>query len=131
MATQELKETAAVEKPERTRASKVYTPAVDIVEKAGEIVLTADMPGVDEATVDVTLKDNVLTIYGAVEPVVPEGYTLSYSEYKVGDYERSFTLSDQIQKDRIEAKLQNGVLKLVLPKVEEVKSRKIEIKTAA
>ncbi|MBF0518609.1 MAG: Hsp20/alpha crystallin family protein, partial [Nitrospirae bacterium] len=60
-----------------------------------------------------------------------EGYKLSYAEYKVGDYERSFTLSDQIQKDKIEAKLQNGVLNLVLPKVDEVKTRKIEIKTAA
>ncbi|QWR76655.1 Hsp20/alpha crystallin family protein [Candidatus Magnetomonas plexicatena] len=127
--TQEL--SGVVEKPERTRVAKVYTPAVDIVEKAGEIVLTADMPGVDEGSVEVTLQDNVLTIYGTVGHMAPDGYTLSYAEYKVGDYERSFTLSEQIQKDKIEAKLQNGVLNLVLPKVDEVKTRKIEIKTAA
>ncbi|MBF0519906.1 MAG: Hsp20/alpha crystallin family protein, partial [Nitrospirae bacterium] len=86
--TQVMKDSGAVEKPERTRATKVYTPAVDIVEKDGEIVLTADMPGVDESTVEVTLLDNVLTIYGTVGEMAPEGYKLSYAEYKVGDYER-------------------------------------------
>jgi HSP20 family molecular chaperone IbpA len=112
---------------ERTRSRKVYTPAVDILEKENEIIVIADMPGVDDKAVDITLEKNVLTIYGKVEPEVPEQHRLAVAEYGIGDYQRVFTLSEEVDRDKIRATVKNGVLKLVMPKAEAVKTRKIEV----
>ena len=125
------KEAATPEGVERTRPRKVYTPAVDILERKDDIVVTADMPGVDERSVDITLEKNVLTIYGMVEPQFPEGQRLALSEYGVGDYQRAFTLSEEVDRDRINASVKNGVLRLVLPKAAAAKARKIEVKAEA
>src|SRR5512147_618672 len=95
---------------ERTRPRKVYAPAVDILEKKDEIVVTADMPGVDERSIDITLEKNILTINGRVEPDFPEGYRLAFSEYGIGDYQRAFTISEEVDRDRIAASVKNGVL---------------------
>ena len=103
---------------ERTRARIVFVPRVDIYEANGDIVVVADMPGADETSVDITLEQNVLTINGYVKPEEPEDYSLAYAEYRVGDYQRRFTLSDQIDQDKIEATVKDGVLRLVLPKAE-------------
>jgi HSP20 family molecular chaperone IbpA len=115
---------------ERTTSRKVFIPRVDIREVGDAIVLLADMPGVDEKAVDITLEKNVLTLTGRVEPDVYEGYRAAYVEYEAGDYERAFTLSDEIDRDRIEASVKNGVLKLILPKAAPVKLRKISVKSA-
>jgi len=114
---------------ERTRDRLAFVPRADIYETGDEIVVVADMPGVDAKSLDITLENNVLTINGYVEPERPTGYSLTYSEYEVGDYQRAFTLSDQIDREGIEAILKGGVLHLHLPKVKEAKARKIEIKT--
>lgn len=97
---------------ERTRTRKVYVPKVDIYETKASIVLVADIPGVDEKTVDVVLDKNILTITGTVEPPSFTDYKMAYREYEVGDYEREFTISDEVDKDRIEAAVKNGVLRL-------------------
>jgi HSP20 family protein len=110
---QEIAESGA----ERTRDRLAFVPRVDIYETDENVVVVADVPGVDEESMDITLEKNVLTINGYVEPVQPEGYSLAYAEYRVGDYERSFTLSNEIDQDNIEATLKNGVLTLHLPKV--------------
>ena len=112
---------------ERTRQTRVYTPAVDIIEKNNDIVLMADMPGVDENSVDITLEKDLLTIYGKVEPEIPENHRLVISEYGVGDYERTFALSDEIDREHIRATVKDGVLKLVLPKAESAKTKKIPV----
>jgi HSP20 family protein len=112
---------------EPTRARKVYTPVVDIIERRGDIVVVADMPGVDEKSVDITLEKNLLSIYGKIEPVTPEQHRLAASEYGIGDYQRVFTIADTIDRGRIQATVRNGVLRLVLPKAEDVKTRKIEV----
>lgn len=122
------KEAASPEGVERTRPRKVYTPAVDILERTEDIVVTADMPGVDEKSVDITLEKNVLTIYGMVEPLFPDGQRLALSEYGVGDYQRAFTLSEEVDRDRINATVKNGVLRLVLPKAAAAKTRRIEVR---
>ena len=114
---------------ERTRARKAYIPRADIYETAQDIVVVADMPGVDENSVDITLEKNILTINGYVEPEAPEIYSLAHAEYEVGDYERSFTLSNQIDQDKIEATVQNGVLRLRLPKAGPAKAKKIVVKS--
>ncbi len=110
---QEVAESGA----ERTRDRLAFVPRVDIYETDETIVVVADMPGIDENSVDITLEKNVLTINGYVEPVQPENYSLAYAEYRVGDYERSFTLSNEIDQDNIEATLKDGVLTLHLPKI--------------
>ena len=112
---------------ERTRNRKTYVPKVDISEKKDAMVLLADMPGVDEKSVDVTLDKNVLTIRGTVEPKVCKEHSIYYSEYDVGDYERAFTITNEIDRNRIEAHVKNGVLKLTLPKAEEAKVKKIAV----
>ncbi|MBZ0156567.1 MAG: Hsp20/alpha crystallin family protein [Alphaproteobacteria bacterium] len=122
------KEAQAPEGVETTRATRVYVPNVDIIEKKDHLLLLADMPGVDEGSVDITLEKNVLTIYGKVEPEAHENHRLVYSEYGVGDYRRAFTLSDEINKEKIEASVKNGVLKLVLPKAETARMKRIPIR---
>jgi HSP20 family protein len=124
------KEANVPEGVERTTPRRVFKPAVDITEQKDDTLLTADLPGVDEKSLDITLEKNVITIRGKVEPGIPTGYRLAYGEYEVGDYERSFTLSDEVDKDRIQAIINNGVLRLVLPKAAEAKARKIAISAA-
>jgi HSP20 family molecular chaperone IbpA len=119
----EVAETGA----ERTRDRLAFVPRADVYETEDEIVVVADMPGVDENSVDITLEENVLTIDGYVEPEPPEGLSLAYAEYRVGDYARAFTLSDQIDRDGIEATVKDGVLRLRLPKAEAAKKRTIPI----
>ncbi len=120
----EVAETGA----ERTRDRLAFAPRADIYETDEAITVVADMPGVDENSMDITLENNVLTINGYVEPQQPEGHSLAYAEYQVGDYQRAFTLSDQIDRDGIEAVVKDGVLRLYLPKITEAKKRKIAIK---
>jgi HSP20 family protein len=112
---------------ERTRDRLAFVPRADVYETEDAIVVVADMPGVDENTVDITLEDNVLTINGYVDSEQPEGYSLAHAEYRVGDYLRAFTLSDQIQRDGIEATVKDGVLRLYLPKVTAAPMRRIPI----
>jgi len=113
---------------ERTRTGKCYVPRVDIYETGEGLVLLADIPGVDENSVDITLEKNILTLKGAVEFEQPENYGPAYAEYEIGDYERSFTLSDEIDQDNIRASVKNGVLRLLLPKAGPVQARKIAVK---
>jgi HSP20 family protein len=109
------------------RSAKVYTPHIDIIEHREDVVLLADMPGVDEKSLDLTLDKTLLTIHGHVENETPDKYNLLISEYGLGDYERTFILSDEIDRKKIHASVKDGVLKLVLPKAEKAKARKIPV----
>ena len=122
------KEAGVPDSGERTRACRIYSPQVDIVERKEEIVVIADMPGVDEKSLDITLEKNVLTIYGKVDVYIPKDHRLILSEYGIGDYQRVFTLSEEIDRNKIQATVKNGVLKLVMPIAESAKTRKIPIK---
>jgi HSP20 family protein len=127
--TQETKkEVATTQREERTRERRVYVPSVDIIEGKDETTVIADISGVDESSVDITLEKNILEIYGKVDPDIPQEMSLVISEYGIGDYHRRFTLSDEIDRDRIQATVKNGVLKLLLPRAEKAKTRKIEVK---
>lgn len=123
---QEVEETGA----ERIRDRKAFVPRVDIYETDDQIVLVADVPGVDQDSVELTLEKSLLTVNGYVEPKAPEGYDIAYAEYDVGDFERSFRLSNQIDQAKIEATVKDGMLRLVLPKVGPAKTRKIAVKAA-
>ena len=122
------KEAEVQEGVERTRAGRVFTPATDIIERKDDIVVIADIPGVDENSLDVTLEKNVLTIYGKADTGTPGNHRLVASEYGIGDYQRVFTVSDEIDREKIQASVKNGVLRLTLPKAETMKTRKIAVK---
>lgn len=121
-------EELAENKTERIRERRVYMPRTDIFEIKDELVLVMDVPGADDQSVEVTLEKNVLTISAYPVYATHEGHTLAYAEYGEGDYQRSFALSDEIDRARIEAKVKNGVLYMHLPKVGEVKPHKISVK---
>lgn len=113
---------------ERTRDCQCFTPRADIYETEDTIVIVADVPGAGEDSIEITVEKNILTINAYVEPALPEGYSLAFAEYEVGDYQRSFRLSDEIDRSRIEATVKDGVLRLYLPKAAEAMARKISVK---
>ena len=121
----ELKPTAG----EGTRPGPVFIPAVDILEDPTGITMVADMPGVDGKNVDIDLKDNQLTITGRIDPVEGEKEVSLYKEFLYGDYIRQFTLSYVIDQNKITAKMEDGVLRLILPKVEKMKPQRIKVLT--
>lgn len=115
---------------ERTRDRHIFVPRVDIFEQGNDVILVADMPGVNEQTVDITLEKNILTIDGRVDDQEVGGYSLAYREYRVGDYHRTFALSDEVDRNNIEALVKNGVLHLRLPKAPEAQAKKISVKSS-
>lgn len=119
--------TRKVVEHEHTRPGRNYQPDVDIVETDGELWLRADLPGVDEKSLQVSLEDGVLWIRGEVSLVPYERLTPVYTEYEVGNYEQRFRVSSRIDGERIAARLTDGVLELHLPKVAEAQPRQIAI----
>lgn len=106
----------------------VFRPHVDLVDTPDAIVLWADLPGVDENQIDLTIEKNTLTLKATVEPPVFEGMKPVLREFAVGDFERTFTISDEISRDQIEATVTQGVLKLVLPKTKKAATQKVHVK---
>lgn len=115
---------------EYTQPARTYAPRVDIVESDDAIIIQADMPGIHENSVDITLEKNVLTIAGHVETTHPEHHTAIYTEYEAANYHRSFTLSNIVDRDNIVASVKDGVLNLTLPKAPEAQPRKIAVQAA-
>jgi len=120
---------ATIDGGERMRDRPVFVPLTDIYETKDAIIVLAEMPGVAPDGIDITLERQVLTIRGRGGEQERAGYRQVYAEYSDGDYERSFTLSAAIDRDRIEASQKAGVLRLTLPKAEAAKPRKITLKT--
>ena len=112
---------------EQTRPGPVYTPDVDIFESETDITLLADMPGVTTDRMTIDLRDDVLTLTGEAETDGEESEEPIVMEYGVGKYYRQFTLSEVVDQAKITAELKDGVLRLVLPKVEKATPRKIAI----
>jgi HSP20 family protein len=136
MADQETREIATKERQqlakgqEQTRPGRYYVPDVNIYEFDDSLKLWAEMPGVKEKDVNVTLKDGVLTIVGQVATDMYAGLRPLYTEYNVGNYYREFALNEDLDESKIRATLKNGVLELELPKKEKVKPRQIEVRGA-
>lgn len=101
---------------ERMETRAVYTPRVDIHENDQAITLIADLPGVDRSDVDIMLEKNTLTLRAKAVAKAPEGYSLAHGEYETGDFERSFTVSEDVDPDAIAAEVRDGVLTVTLPK---------------
>lgn len=113
-------------KGELTTEKPIFMPHVDIYEDKENLVLVADMPGVKEEDVDIHLEDNVLTIKGKVYDVLT-GVDPVFQEYKTGDYYRRFTISNLVDHEKITARMKDGVLRIILPKAEAKKPKKIQI----
>lgn len=123
------REDQSVQRAQAPETETIYTPDVDISENNERIRLVADMPGVEQKSVDVSVENNVLTIEGEAHAEAPDGYELVGREYGVGKYRRDFTLSDAVDSEGIKARVRHGVLEVTLPKREEVKTRKIKIES--
>ena len=114
---------------ERTRNVPTFLPATDIYEDNEKLTVLMDMPGADRESVSVNLENQVLTVTANLEIPTEENMVAEYTEYRVGNYERSFSLTEAIDRDKIEASLSNGVLRLVLPKAESAKAKSIPVKS--
>ena len=114
---------------ELTKPGPVFKPAVDIFETDKVITLLADMPGVKAKGLNIDLKENILALDGDVEEFEDAKELDVLREYRTGKYYREFTLSQKIDQSGIEAKLNNGVLRLTIPKVEATTPRKITVKS--
>ncbi|HYN39245.1 MAG TPA: Hsp20/alpha crystallin family protein [Rhodospirillales bacterium] len=115
---------------ESTRTGPVFLPTADIYENKDALFLSLELPGVDPQTLGITLEKRVLTVTGRAHAAAPHGYSLTHTEYRDGDYERSFTLSEAIDADRIEAELTDGLLRLKLPKAQPAPAKTIHVKAA-
>ena len=114
---------------EQTMPGLVFTPAVDIFETEKEITLLADMPGVKADDLTIDLRDNTLTLSADIAPVENRDEQDILVEYESGRYYRQFTLGELINQEKIDAKLNDGILRLSLPKVEKATPKKIAVKT--
>ncbi len=114
---------------DRNSSRPVFVPAADILESGDSLMVMCEMPGVGSDGVDITLERRVLTIRARSAHQQHTGYQRVYTEYADGDFERVFTLSEDIDRDRIEATAKDGVLHLVLPKAAPAKARKIELRS--
>jgi len=115
---------------EQTRPGRTYQPDLDIYETPDSLWLWADMPGVDEKSVEINLADGVLSLHGRVSLTDYENLTPAYTEYNVGNFVRRLALSDAIDTNGIKARMTNGVLELELPKAERAKPRRIAVNAA-
>jgi HSP20 family molecular chaperone IbpA len=127
MNQEQQKQEQQINRGEFTRDVTTYVPRVDILENEDEIVLYADMPGVDSESLDIQFEDRQLTIHGKVDWRHSEMNFVG-GEYGVGDFYRTFTIGETIDPEKISAEIKNGVLKLHLPKAEAAKPRKITVK---
>ena len=107
----------------------VFTPPIDIYETDDGLLLRADLPGVSLDTLELQVQDNKLTLFGRMQPSIPEGARLLHQEFETGDFLRSFILSDEVAHERISAKLNHGVLEVLLPKAPKAEPRRIEVRT--
>jgi HSP20 family molecular chaperone IbpA len=112
---------------EQTRDLPVVNPATDIHELENQIVVVADLPGVRQDQVEITLENRVLTIRARSAMEEPPAHECVYREFGPAEFQRSFTLTEEINRDAITARMKNGVLRLVLPKAAEAQPRRIAV----
>jgi HSP20 family protein len=122
---QEKKEVAP--KSEKTVPARYFVPLTDIFENEDALTVVMEMPGVEKKDLDVQIENDVLRVEGRIDFAKYQGLEPLYAEYNVGHYARSFALSNQVDTQRINAALEDGVLTLKLPKVEQARPRRIPI----
>src|SRR5689334_22380603 len=114
-------------KQESTIPARSFMPTADIYEAENALTVVLEMPGVDKRNVDIKVEDDVLNVEGRLDFSKYEGMQPVYTEYNIGHYRRSFSLSNKIDQAKISAEMKDGVLTVMLPKAEQAKPRKIAI----
>jgi HSP20 family protein len=114
-------------KEEKTVPGRYYIPYADIHETDEALTVVMEVPGVERKDITVALENNVLRVDGQIDFSKYDGLEPVYTEYNVGHYTRSFTLSNKIDQEQISAQLEDGVLTLTLPKAKEAQPRRISI----
>jgi len=112
---------------ERRFADATLTPPVDVIEDSAGITLYADLPGVPRDKLHLNVESDLLTIEGEIDLSVPEGLQSSHTEVGLGRFHRTFTLSKELDTEKISAELAQGVLKLRIPKAEHAQPRRINV----
>ncbi len=125
LAVRDKKELAS--KEEKTVPGRYYVPYGDIYETDEALTVVLEMPGVEKKDLEVALENDVLRVDGRIDFSKYEGMEPVYTEYNVGHYTRSFTLSNKIDREHISAQLEDGVLTLTLPKAREAQPRRSPI----
>jgi HSP20 family protein len=116
-------------KEESTSPVRSFVPNTDIFETEDALMVVMELPGVDREHTEITVEDNVLSVSGRIDFSKYAKLQPVYTEYNVGHYRRSFSLaSNSFDEHKISAEMKDGVLKLILPKAEQVKPRKIELR---
>lgn len=124
-------ETRPATRTEPPQQQAQVVPPVDIFEDDAAITVLADLPGVSREQLGVRVDGDSLVIEATANAIaVPQGMELVYSEAQFPSYRRQFTLSRELEPTRIEAALKDGVLRLTIPKAEEAKPRRIEVRAA-
>jgi len=113
---------------EMSPATSGWGPAIDVIENEDAILVRADLPGVDPKAVTISIEDGVLTLSGEKETVEEERKDAYRLERRHGSFSRSVALPDTVDADQTEASSENGVLTVRIPKREETKPRKIDVK---
>ena len=113
---------------EKTISGKYYIPRTDIVETDKSLIVTMDVPGVNKDNINIRLENNNLEVDAQIDFSPYEKLNPVHTEYNVGHFTRSFTVSNVIDTAKIDANLAEGVLTLTLPKAPEAQPRKIEIR---
>jgi HSP20 family molecular chaperone IbpA len=116
------------QKDEPTVPARLFVPAADIYETRDALSVILEMPGVEKSNVEIRVENDVLSVEGRLDLSKYKGLLPVYTEYNVGHYARSFTLSSKIDQGKIAADMQDGVLFLTLPKIEEAKPRTIQVR---
>ncbi|GAA5184207.1 Hsp20/alpha crystallin family protein [Niveibacterium umoris] len=111
-----------------TRDEDFLLPPVDVIEDAQGIQMTADLPGVSKERLAIKVEGDVLTLEGAVELPLPEGIKSIHAEVSAARFRRAFTLSRELDSERIEAAFSHGVLRLRIPKKTQAQARRVEIR---
>jgi HSP20 family molecular chaperone IbpA len=125
VALQQKKELNPAE--ERTEAGRFFSPYTDIHETAAAVIVTMEMPGVDKTAVDIRVDKGVLTITGTVDAGKYAALQPIYSEYNIGNFVRTFTVSTKIDSGAISASMVDGVLTVTLPKAAEAVAKRITV----
>ncbi len=115
---------------ELTRGGACYRPNVDILELPEELLVQADVPGASPEDIDIDFKDGMLMIHAKIKPRQEPNTQYLLREYGVGDYWRSFQVSEVIDSNKITAEYNDGLLTLHLPKAEAARPRKISVKAS-
>ena len=123
--SQEKKE--LVSKDETTVPVRYFVPTTDIFETEDALTVVMEVPGVNKEALDISVENEVLKIEAKIDPSKYDGMEPLYTEYNVGHFARSFTLSNKIDQQQISAKLEDGVLTLTLKKAKEAVPRKISV----